>query len=523
MNKSVMKFSPLILSILFVFITQFSFSQNTLLFKISGKDLKQPSYAFGTMHVNDEKAFNFGDAVFDAIEACDVAAFEIDMSKTNSNELREQIQEDTVFTNLLDYIKLELPKKLDSTFKKEAFAMKLMTTLPLFRSKLNGMESAEGARTQHIDAFLESFAMHNGKTIHGIESLPEQLHILLDFDKEVIVQGIADFLMRPDWDSLVLAYFDNTEKLKKQYTSLKLDSVCTEFYQANYSVEFIEKLLDKRNVNMVDRTLPIMKTKPVFIAVGAGHLCGNKGILAILKEKGYTITPIDITTKNVQPVTFTWIKNDLTEVGINVETANVRFTNEKYNKQYIASDTTRKGLIHFELRNDYDKDLIKIETWDDESNYSDGYEEDIEIEEIEEANDEVEGAVEIELDGETDVMYEEGDETYYGDDHIGDTEIDDEVDAPMEQEVNTEFINNMRSSLAKFNIEEKVDTLYIDGKVGKIEVLKKNLAGRITYKAKIHSLKEDEKIWILTISGDPLLLNNEAIMRYFTSFEFIKP
>jgi uncharacterized protein len=520
MNKSVMKFSPLILSILLIFITQFSFSQNTLLFKISGKDLKQPSYVFGTMHVNDEKAFNFGDAVFDAIEACEVAAFEIDMSKTNSNELKEQIQEDTMFTNLLDYIKTELPKKLDSTFDKQAFAFKLMKTLPLFKSKMSGSASDSGSRTQHVDAFLESYAMHKGKTIHGIESISEQLHLLLDFDKDMIVQGIADFLKRPDWDSLVLAYFDNTEKLKGQYASLKLDSVCTEFYSGNYSVEFIDKLLDKRNINMVDRTLPIMRTKPVFIAVGAGHLCGKKGILAILKEKGYTITPVNITTKKIQPVTFTWIKNELSEEGIKVETANAKFTNGKYKKQFIASDTTRIGLIHFELKNDYDLDDVQMETWDDATDYSDGYEEDIEIEALEEA---------IEEKAAEDLLNEEAEEEltevgYYGEDHIGETKFEGEIDAPIEAENSTEFVQNMRTSLANLKIQEKVDTLYLVGKVGKIEVLKKNLAGKVSYEAKIPSNKElEDKVWFLTISGDPQLMNNEAIMKYFTSFEFIKP
>ena len=100
-----MKFRLLISVSFWVVISPLSYSQNTLLFKISGKDLKQPSYAFGTMHVNDEKAFNFGDAVFDAIEACEVAAFEIDMSKSNSNELKAQIEKDTMFTNLMDHIK----------------------------------------------------------------------------------------------------------------------------------------------------------------------------------------------------------------------------------------------------------------------------------------------------------------------------------------------------------------------------------------------------------------------------------
>lgn len=513
-----MKFSPLIYTFIFVITSTFSYSQNTLLFKITGKDLKQPSYAFGTMHVNDEKAFNFGDAVFDAIEACDVAAFEIDMSNANSSELKEQIQGDSEFVNLFEYIKSELPKKLDSNFNKQAFAMKIMKLLPVFKTKMYDKESDMGARTQHVDAFLESYAMHKGKTIHGIETLTEQLHILLDFDKDIILQGIANFLLRPDWDSLVLDYFDNTEKLKNQYASLNLDSVCSEFYEANYSVDFIERLLDKRNVNMVERTLPIMRTKPVFIAVGAGHLCGKKGILALLKDKGYTITPIDITHKNSTPVTFTWIKNEMSEEGIKVETANVKFSPGKYERQYIASDTNRKGLIHFELRHEYNLEMDMLEgylTWEEEEYDGDGYAEDIEIEEIEVAYDTVEAELEDDFD--------ENEEVEYGDDNIGDAVFEEEIEATQYTAPNAEFITSMQKNMANFRIVEKVDTLHVNGKMGKIEVLKKNYAGRLTYHAKFLSNKDEDKIWNLTISGDPLLMNNEAVLRYFTSFEFTKP
>jgi uncharacterized protein YbaP (TraB family) len=35
-----------------------------------------------------------------------------------------------------------------------------------------------------------------------------------------------------------------------------------------------------------------MSKKKTFVAVGAGHLAGDRGIIALLREKGYKLTPV---------------------------------------------------------------------------------------------------------------------------------------------------------------------------------------------------------------------------------------
>ena len=51
-------------------------------------------------------------------------------------------------------------------------------------------------------------------------------------------------------------------------------------------------LLNNRNKNWVIQLKKIMLQEPVFIAVGAGHLVGEKGLLALLKKEGYTLRPL---------------------------------------------------------------------------------------------------------------------------------------------------------------------------------------------------------------------------------------
>jgi uncharacterized protein YbaP (TraB family) len=37
----------------------------------------------------------------------------------------------------------------------------------------------------------------------------------------------------------------------------------------------------------------IMKKESVFVAVGAGHLVGEQGLINLLKEQGYTLKPLE--------------------------------------------------------------------------------------------------------------------------------------------------------------------------------------------------------------------------------------
>jgi uncharacterized protein len=52
------------------------------------------------------------------------------------------------------------------------------------------------------------------------------------------------------------------------------------------------KLIDNRNVDWASRMPAIMKTAPTLFVVGAGHLPGDKGVLKLLQNKGYTVEAV---------------------------------------------------------------------------------------------------------------------------------------------------------------------------------------------------------------------------------------
>ncbi len=56
---------------------------------------------------------------------------------------------------------------------------------------------------------------------------------------------------------------------------------------------FTEVLLYNRNRNWVAKLKDLMPGKTLLVAVGAGHLPGDQGVINLLRKAGYTVTPIE--------------------------------------------------------------------------------------------------------------------------------------------------------------------------------------------------------------------------------------
>ena len=48
-------------------------------------------------------------------------------------------------------------------------------------------------------------------------------------------------------------------------------------------------LLNNRNSNWIEMMPGMMTEQPTLFVVGAGHLCGEKGVLKLLEKAGYTV------------------------------------------------------------------------------------------------------------------------------------------------------------------------------------------------------------------------------------------
>ena len=57
--------------------------------------------------------------------------------------------------------------------------------------------------------------------------------------------------------------------------------------------ESAHKLIYERNANWVEELKKITPSTSVLVAVGAGHLPGEKGVISLLKKEGFTVVPVN--------------------------------------------------------------------------------------------------------------------------------------------------------------------------------------------------------------------------------------
>ncbi|MEL6988629.1 MAG: TraB/GumN family protein, partial [Bacteroidota bacterium] len=81
--------------LLFLFVTAILQAQENrnFIWEISGKDLKEKSYLFGSMHLNVPEIFKISDSTMLALQSCEVFASEVDFGAIDSILIDEIVNE----------------------------------------------------------------------------------------------------------------------------------------------------------------------------------------------------------------------------------------------------------------------------------------------------------------------------------------------------------------------------------------------------------------------------------------------
>ena len=90
---------------------------------------------------------------------------------------------------------------------------------------------------------------------------------------------------------------EQTENVVKSYFAQDLDGVAAAMdaklnNTCDGTPEEKDVLIYNRNADWLTKMPEIMKQKPTFFAVGAGHLPGDRGVLELLKKAGYTVESV---------------------------------------------------------------------------------------------------------------------------------------------------------------------------------------------------------------------------------------
>jgi uncharacterized protein YbaP (TraB family) len=289
---------PLIFSLLIIFILSGVFARDSLsqskksfLWKVQSKT--NTVYVLGSIHYLKKEMYPLDEKIEKTFDESAMLVVEADVANMKQEDIQKLLEgafykeDDTLQKNLsaetygLVKKKLEeLGASLEAANKYKPWFLGL-NLVSLETLKL-GFDPNYG-----IDRyFLEKAA--EKKKILELEGLEYQFKLFSALSKKdqelfllYIVRDIK--VLEQELDRLVKAWTSGDEK--------RIESIMTKSIKEDKRlISIYEKLVIERNRKMVSQIEKYLKEKETyFVIVGAGHLVGNRGIIKLLKGKGFIV------------------------------------------------------------------------------------------------------------------------------------------------------------------------------------------------------------------------------------------
>jgi uncharacterized protein YbaP (TraB family) len=262
---------------------------NHLFWEISGNGLKSPSYLYGTFHMLCEEDIVFVPAVQEAMSSVEAAYFEIDMDdpgismkmlaniKMNGDMTLKDLLSEQAYQKVETYFKDSAKTSLKSMEKYKPFML-----LSLLYPKMMPCKKLAG-----VDEKLVKIAKSHKKSIEGLESVEFQTSVFDSIPYQVQADELVKAIDNMDKSKLEM------KKMMEAYKNKRLDQLVELTENDQLMAGSMDILLNQRNSKWIKELRLIMPEKSVFVAVGAGHLPGEKGLLRLLRQEGYTLKPVD--------------------------------------------------------------------------------------------------------------------------------------------------------------------------------------------------------------------------------------
>ena len=281
----------LLLSFLLAFFVTLSFSQS-LLWKVTGGDLKEPSYLYGSIHIQDARVFAFDSVVvLGTLQSCDAFAMEILMDEIDPKAIKhsQYMKKGKMLSKMMkpaDFAKLDSVCKV----KLGASAYLVNSIKPFFLS--SALQQADMAKDKEdaLDVYFLKKARAAGKKCYGVEQYQDQIAAIDAISLKDQIKMLVESLDDNEADSnSAQSQFD---ELLEAYLTYNFDKMLELSADESLPKKFNKVFLIDRNVGMADHFAEIARTQSLFCVVGAAHLAGEKGVPALLRKKGYTVEPV---------------------------------------------------------------------------------------------------------------------------------------------------------------------------------------------------------------------------------------
>ena len=269
-------------------------SEKALLWKISGNGLKKPSYLLGTIHLIPKSQFELSEGTYDALAEAKRVTFEIDMKEMTNMAAQFSLLTKAFMgggKTLRDLLPEEdyqfVKQKLDAQGMPSSMLERLK---PLFLSTLfssdEGAPSTSSSKMTSVEMELYRQVKRRKLESGGLETAAYQMGIFDSIPYEIQAKMLVETLRsstEPDSE------FDKMLELYRQKDINAMEAMMRE--QGSDMQQYQDILLHRRNRNWIPVMSRMMREKTTLFAVGAGHLGGAAGVIALLREAGFRVEP----------------------------------------------------------------------------------------------------------------------------------------------------------------------------------------------------------------------------------------
>ncbi|HEY9551720.1 MAG TPA: TraB/GumN family protein [Prevotella sp.] len=281
-------------------------AQAQLLYKISGNGLAKPSYIIGTYHLANVNFVHSIPGLKKALKKTTQVYGELNMDDMKTPENMRKMQQATLLPqgqklsalltdDQLKRLNAYLLTAIGTNMSNPAVGRQIDAMLPaalstqlvmlLYTNKFKG-----DFDPQHpFDTYFQTQARANHKYVGGLETLDFQMNLLyksspLERQIEMLMCLIdnVEFSERVAERITKAFYAQDLVELEKAVNE-KLHNSC------DSSPEEEDRMIYNRNADWIKKMPALMAQKPTFFAVGVAHLPGDRGVLQLLRNAGYTV------------------------------------------------------------------------------------------------------------------------------------------------------------------------------------------------------------------------------------------
>ena len=261
--------------------------KESLLWEITGNGLQQPSYLFGTIHIICKEDFLMSDTIRNKFNRADEIYLELDMDDPSMQSKMMQLMKLPQGETLEQLFGADYPVA-DSFFKaKTGFPIRMFNQYkPMMLQSLLYQTILPCGLPESYEMYFVNMAKTKGKSVNGLETLESQIAVFDSIPDQEEIKWLLEWVRQYDKQ---LADFNRMLQL---YTHQELNQMFDFIRSSPEMAGYEEVLLNKRNRNWIPVMEQVMHNKSAFFAVGAGHLPGPSGVIALLRNKGFRVEPV---------------------------------------------------------------------------------------------------------------------------------------------------------------------------------------------------------------------------------------